>query len=71
VPEHEREHIFERFFRCAITREQTIPGAGLGLSTAQLIADRHHGTITMAATDDRPGTTFTVSMPQRPPANAG
>jgi two-component system phosphate regulon sensor histidine kinase PhoR len=66
VPAHERAHIFERFFRGAITTEQSIPGAGLGLATAQLIAERHHGTITVAPNQHRKGTTFRASLPLRP-----
>ncbi|GGQ75246.1 GAF domain-containing sensor histidine kinase [Couchioplanes azureus] len=56
IPEHERPHVFDRFFRGAITTELAIPGAGLGLAIAKLIAERHHGTIATSPHDHRPGT---------------
>jgi two-component system phosphate regulon sensor histidine kinase PhoR len=65
MPPHERPHVFQRFFRGAIATELAIPGAGLGLTTAQLIAERHHGTITAHPNErERPGTTIRVTLPQ-------
>ncbi|RZU53586.1 signal transduction histidine kinase [Krasilnikovia cinnamomea] len=66
IPAHERPRVFERFHRGAITLEQAIPGAGLGLSLAQTIAERHHGHITVAPNHHRPGTTFHVHLPRQP-----
>ncbi|GAB1640050.1 GAF domain-containing protein [Krasilnikovia sp. MM14-A1259] len=66
VPVHERPRIFDRFHRGAITLEQSIPGAGLGPSLAQMIAERHHGHITVAPNHHRPGTTFHVRLPRQP-----
>jgi two-component system phosphate regulon sensor histidine kinase PhoR len=62
IPEAERAHVFERFYRGAIATEQSIPGAGLGLATAQLIAQRHHGRVVLTE-DEGPGSTFVVHLP--------
>ncbi|WP_412747094.1 sensor histidine kinase [Krasilnikovia sp. MM14-A1004] len=66
IPAHERPRVFDRFHRGAITLEQSIPGAGLGLSLAQTIAERHHGRITVTPNHHRPGTTFHVHLPKQP-----
>ncbi|KUL25223.1 histidine kinase [Actinoplanes awajinensis subsp. mycoplanecinus] len=64
IPAHELPHVFERFFRGAIATEKAIPGTGLGLTIAQLIAERHHGTITAAPNPGHHrGTTLHVSLP--------
>jgi two-component system phosphate regulon sensor histidine kinase PhoR len=64
IPEHERPKVFERFFRGAIATELSIPGAGLGLAIAHLIAERHHGTITAGPNDQMPGTKIRVNLPR-------
>ncbi|HET9516121.1 MAG TPA: ATP-binding protein, partial [Actinoplanes sp.] len=62
--DHERPRVFDRFYRGAITTELAIPGAGLGLAIAKLIAERHHGTITVEPVDKGPGTTARVELPR-------
>ncbi|BFU46304.1 ATP-binding protein [Krasilnikovia sp. MM14-A1004] len=76
IPEDERPHVFQRFYRGQITTERAIAGAGLGLPVAQLIAQRHHGEITLLPSDA--GTTMCVRLPldpvattQPPPAQVG
>ncbi|GAB1690171.1 ATP-binding protein [Krasilnikovia sp. M28-CT-15] len=76
IPEDERPHVFQRFYRGQITTEQAIAGAGLGLSVAQIIAQRHHGEITQLPSTT--GTTMRVRLPvdpvaatQPPPAQVG
>lgn len=65
IPADELPHIFERFFRGAIATELAIPGTGLGLTIAQLIAERHHGTITAVPNPEhRRGTILRVSLPR-------
>lgn len=64
IPDHERPRVFDRFYRGAVATELGIPGAGLGLSIAKLIAERHHGTITINPARDRPGTTIHVELPR-------
>ncbi|WP_203782829.1 ATP-binding protein [Paractinoplanes rishiriensis] len=66
IPEHERPHVFDRFYRGAVATDLAIPGAGLGLAIAKLIAERHHGTITISPADGRPGTTIRVELPRNP-----
>lgn len=41
IPEHQREHAKERFFRLDSAR--TLPGSGLGLALADAVADLHKG----------------------------
>lgn len=57
-------HIFERFYRASKDRrrESGTGGAGLGLSIAQRLAERHGGRITA---DSQPGqgSTFVVNLP--------
>lgn len=43
IPEHDREQIFNRFYRVEQSRSRTVPGAGLGLSLAREIAAAHNG----------------------------
>ena len=44
IPEEERAHVFERFFRGAQAKGS---GSGLGLAIVQAIALRHHATVTL------------------------
>jgi signal transduction histidine kinase len=45
IPESERSHVFERFYRADAARASTDGGAGLGLAIAQWIVDLHGGDI--------------------------
>lgn len=53
-------HIFDRFYRSSEAR--TLPGSGLGLSIVRRAAERHGGTVDVAAPPGG-GTTFTLSLP--------
>ena len=64
IPEGERPLIFERFFRGAVATERAIPGAGLGLATVRLIAERHGGAATVVPETGRSGATFRVTLPR-------
>jgi two-component system phosphate regulon sensor histidine kinase PhoR len=64
IPEHERPYVFDRFFRGAVATELAIPGAGLGLATARLIAERHEGELTLVPDVGRVGTTLRLTMPR-------
>jgi two-component system, OmpR family, sensor kinase len=59
IPQNERKHVFERFFRGESTAG--IEGSGLGLAIVQRAAERCGGT---ARLEDSPtGTTFTLILP--------
>jgi heavy metal sensor kinase len=55
-------HIFDRFWRADKVRSREMGGAGLGLSIARWIAERHGGVIT-ARSEVGSGSTFEVRLP--------
>jgi two-component system, OmpR family, sensor kinase len=59
IPEREREHIFERFYRGAGGRS-TGPGTGLGLAIVAELAERWSGTVELL---NGPGTRVRASFP--------
>jgi two-component system sensor histidine kinase KdpD len=62
VPEEEREHIFEKFYRIRRPGVKAQAGTGLGLSICQAIVGAHGGRIWVA---DRPGggASFRFALP--------
>ncbi len=46
IPEEERPHIFERFYRADKARSRIVPGTGLGLAIVRSIARVHDGEAT-------------------------
>jgi signal transduction histidine kinase len=62
IPAADRERIFERFARVDAARSAHDGGAGLGLSIARDIVDRHGGTLAVDPDYDR-GARFVITMP--------
>ena len=62
IPDSEKAHIFERFYRVDKARSRKAGGAGLGLSIVQDMVTRNDGTIQV---EDRPegGSRFRLSFP--------
>lgn len=57
----DRARIFERFFRSeGLAR---IPGAGLGLHLAQVLARRHGGDLILAPSEPGEGAIFVLTLP--------
>ena len=61
IPEEEREHVFQRFYRVAKSR--SLPGNGLGLSLVLAVMDLHQGKITL--TDNQPGLCIELRFPKQ------
>jgi signal transduction histidine kinase/CHASE3 domain sensor protein len=62
IPEEDREHLFERFYRTPAATEGAIPGTGLGLTITKAIIDAHGGSVRVADGIDG-GTAFVVVLP--------
>lgn len=64
IPPGERDRIFERFSRVETGRRKT-EGAGLGLAIVAVIAQAHHGVVTLHSPKTG-GNVFTITFPTRP-----
>ena len=62
IPEKDREHIFDRFYRVDKARSRESGGTGLGLSIAREIAQRHNGTLALMPHEGK-GTTIRLTLP--------
>jgi OmpR-family two-component system manganese-sensing sensor histidine kinase len=60
------ERVFDRFWRADNARRAD-GGSGLGLAIARALARRHGGDISLT-TEHGKGSTFTLSLPRRPPS---
>jgi signal transduction histidine kinase len=66
IPEEERPHVFERFFRGIVGRASGIPGTGLGLAICREIVEHHRGRIQLSSEGGQ-GTTVTVWLREAGP----
>jgi heavy metal sensor kinase len=63
IPDAALPHVFERFYRVDESRNREAGGAGLGLSIAQWIAQRHHASLEAESVVGL-GSAFRVRFPQ-------
>jgi len=64
IPDEEKKHVFQRFYR--VGKSRSLPGNGLGLSLVSAVAEIHQGHIELSDTypgEEAPGLTVTVRMP--------
>ncbi|MFQ5398554.1 MAG: ATP-binding protein [Anaerolineae bacterium] len=64
IPTHEQHRIFQKFTRLDNALSRKTEGTGLGLFLTKAIVEAHHGRIWFSRNDDKPGTTFTFSLPR-------
>ena len=62
IPDEDRPHIFERFYRVDKARSREPGGSGLGLAICTSIIQAHGGSITFTSELNQ-GTTFVVHLP--------
>ena len=64
IPEADRQHLFQPFFRASSAKEHGIGGTGLGLAISKAIAEGHGGDIRLGESNGS-GTCFVVELPLR------
>ena len=62
IPAHEREHVFEPFFRGRAALEQRAQGSGLGLHLVRRLIVAHGGRVDLLSSAGR-GATFLIHLP--------
>jgi signal transduction histidine kinase len=70
IPTDELETTFLRFRRGSNARDLQIPGTGLGLTIAKVVADLHSATIEVESMEGK-GTTVRVRLPIHPTTEQG
>ena len=63
IPEEQRKHLFERFYRTDSARSDEGQNYGLGLAIAKAIAEAHKGTIDVHCSKGK--VEFIVKLPIR------
>lgn len=69
IPEEHLARVFEPFWQVEQSSTRTVGGTGLGLSVASRLTELLGGTLELASTEGE-GTTFTLRIPETPPARA-
>jgi signal transduction histidine kinase len=64
IPEREREHVFERFYRTDAARTRSQGGTGLGLAIVKAITEAHGGQARALAAEPPPGTRVELLLPR-------
>jgi two-component system sensor histidine kinase TctE len=64
IPSHEREQVFQRFFRGSNARG---PGSGLGLAIVAEVARVHGATVSIDTGPEGKGTSVRIALLQKPP----
>ncbi len=59
---HDREHVFDEFYRAKNEYTANVPGTGLGLSLVKRITELHDGDVTVQPGTGK-GSVFTVRIP--------
>lgn len=62
VPEAERHHLFEKFYRAPNARKARPDGTGVGLYLAKKVVDAHRGEVIFESTEGK-GSTFGFRLP--------
>jgi two-component system sensor histidine kinase MprB len=63
IPAEDLEHVFDRFYRSAVSRNR--PGTGLGLAIVRQVAETHGGSVEARNAPDG-GAVLTLRIPARP-----
>ena len=64
IPEADRPHVFDRFYRVDKMRSRAVGGTGLGLSIVKDTVEYRGGSISVDGRGDNAGTVFTVRLPR-------
>lgn len=62
IAEHDRDRIFERFYRIDPARSRATGGTGLGLAIVKHVATNHGGEVSVWS-EENLGSTFTITVP--------
>ncbi len=64
IAPHDRQYIFERFYRADSSRSRLTGGSGIGLTIAKAIVDAHKGSINVESEIGK-GSRFVIVIPKR------
>jgi signal transduction histidine kinase len=67
IAPEDQDKVFQRFYRVKDAQTRHIVGTGLGLPIVKQVVEGHGGSLELASRPGR-GSTFTVRLPPRPPA---